>query len=308
MFYCTKARSLGYHQLHRHMPFSQATTNDLPLVRHLLERARHVYRTVGHEDLAELIKAPVGIVGTEQGKVWGYIQIQQEERPTTLPADAPSRAFLRLLALAPGRSPSVDTVELLQAACNALPPFPNPVQVICLGGDSWLTQALPSAGFSLTERVQFYRLDRLNRLPALPAPPAELRLQPAQATDLNALAQLDAATFDSLWHLDAKGLWQLFFTYRMQVALWRDELVGYAAVAVNAGEGQLARLAVHPQWQGRGIGRQLLADAIRYAHVQGATEFALNTQVSNSQAQKLYRHFAFRPTGAVEPVYTRLLA
>lgn len=308
MYYCTKTGSLGTNLLQRHhMPLYQATATDLPHIRQLLERARQVYKTVGHEDLNELLKSPLGVVGADQGRAWGYVHVQREERPVTLPATAPQRAFLRLVALAPGRSPSVDTVNLLNTACAALAENARSVQVICLGGESWLTHALSAAGFTLSERVQYYRLERLNRWSNQAAPSPELQLRPAHPTDLEALAQLDGATFDSLWHLDTKGLWQLFFTYRVQVALWHGELVGYAAVAVNGKEAQLARLAVHPLWQGRGIGRQLLTDAIHYAQLQEATELALNTQASNVQAQALYRQFGFRPTGTVEPIFTRLL-
>jgi [ribosomal protein S18]-alanine N-acetyltransferase len=309
MFYCTKAESPGTNLLQRsHMSLYQATATDLPSIRQLLERARQVYKTVGHEDLNELLKSPLGIIGADQGKIWGYVHVQLEERPVSLPAAAPQRAFLRLVALAPGRSPSVDTTNLLNTVCAAVGETARPVQVICFGGESWLTHALTEAGFALSERVQYYRLERLNRWSNRQPPPPELRLRPAHPDDLPALAQLDSDTFDSLWHMDAKGLWQLFFTYRVQVALWQDELVGYAAVAVNGAEAQLARLAVHPHWQGRGIGRHLLTDALHYAQMQEATEMALNTQASNLHAQALYRQFGFRSTGVVDPVFTRLLA
>ena len=53
---------------------------------------------------------------------------------------------------------------------------------------------------------------------------------------------------------------------------------------------------MHPSYQGRGIGRALLSDAIRYA----AGEFSvlvLNTQINNNRSQSLYRGLGFRPIG-----------
>ena len=108
---------------------------------------------------------------------------------------------------------------------------------------------------------------------------------------------VDAATFDPLWHFGRRDLFELLMRGRMQVAWWEGQMVGYNAVCANSqSEGQLARLAVHPNFQGRGIGRALVSDAIRYA----AGEFSvlvLNTQINNNRSQSLYRGLGFRPIG-----------
>jgi ribosomal-protein-alanine N-acetyltransferase len=146
--------------------------------------------------------------------------------------------------------------------------------------------------------VQFYQLDRLrSRVQYLPPDPPELSFTPLYPAQLDDLAILDAATFDPLWHFGRRDLFELLMRGRMQVAWWEGVMVGYSAVCANsASEGQLARLAVHPNYQGRGIGRSLLSDAIRYA----AGEFSvlvLNTQVNNRRSQSLYRSLGFRPIG-----------
>ncbi len=98
----------------------------------------------------------------------------------------------------------------------------------------------------------------------------------------------------------------------MRAAWLDDRLVGYAAISLNgafddpttAGPSAfLARLAVHPSVQGRGVGRQLLADSIAYAHSQGHNPIYLNTQVSNEQSQRLYEGMGFRSMGRVFQVY-----
>jgi ribosomal protein S18 acetylase RimI-like enzyme len=119
------------------------------------------------------------------------------------------------------------------------------------------------------------------------------------------LAGLDAAAFPPLWHFGVKDLFEMLMRCRVQLAWWQGQLAGYAALcANNRSEGQLARLAVHPSFQGRGIGRALLADAITYA----AQEFAvlvLNTQVTNTRSQTLYRGFGFRAIGLPVAVLAR---
>ncbi len=288
------------------MAIEQAEATDLPSIRQLIKTSRHLYQNVGDEDLAGLLKSPIGFIAAEEADLWGFLHIQPEDRPATLPADAPDRAHLRILALASGRSPSLDVVQLFNHAAIYFNQWPRPLQLIVIGGATWLIHALPNAGFTLIDQVKFLRLERLHRHPPFSLPHAP-SLRSMYPTDLDEVAVLDAATFDALWHMDRKGLWQLMFTYRMQVALQEDKIVGYSAVRVYNREAQLARLAVHPAWQGQGIGRQLLLDALNYAQVLGAEDFSLNTQASNQRSLRLYQDVGLRPTGAVEPVFTRLI-
>jgi ribosomal-protein-alanine N-acetyltransferase len=69
----------------------------------------------------------------------------------------------------------------------------------------------------------------------------------------------------------------------------------------------LTRIAVHPNWQGYGVGRELLAAAIGKAASHGARSLTLNTQVSNQRSQQLYRSFGFQATAQRTMVYTRLI-
>jgi ribosomal protein S18 acetylase RimI-like enzyme len=56
-------------------------------------------------------------------------------------------------------------------------------------------------------------------------------------------------------------------------------------------------VATHPNAQRRGVGRQMVADALRYAWQVGATGVSLNTQTSNAVARRLYESLGFHPTG-----------
>jgi len=76
-----------------------------------------------------------------------------------------------------------------------------------------------------------------------------------------------------------------------------EEPVGYCYCSVEKEHGHLIRMAVHPAWQGRGIGTRLLAEAVRFFQQAGARLVTLNTQEENERAQRLYRKFGFRLTG-----------
>jgi ribosomal-protein-alanine N-acetyltransferase len=93
-----------------------------------------------------------------------------------------------------------------------------------------------------------------------------------------------------------------------KVALAGQEIVGYQFNEVVKTDGHLARLAVLPAWQGRGIGTRLLAEAVTYFGQNGAERILLNTQEDNERARRLYGHFGFHPTGERVPVWQEIRA
>ena len=295
------------------MPMILADVQHATQIRQLLDKGRHIFANFGLEDLPTLLEKDLVLLGEDQGSVWGFIGVRREERPPTLPVAAPDRAYLRAFILARGRSPSSDGIQLMDAALQRLQGGPHPVQLIVYGAESWLNKPLLANGFGLAERVQFFRLDlRRQRVTvdsasarAANATPVQLRAM--QPTDLDTVAVLDGQTFDPLWHFSAKELWELLFRSRMQVAIVDDVIMGYAALSTNGADAQLARLAVHPQMQGRGIGRLLLLDSIDYARTAHFSTLSLNTQVSNIHAQQLYQKVGFRPAGQIDLVLTKIV-
>jgi ribosomal-protein-alanine N-acetyltransferase len=137
-----------------------------------------------------------------------------------------------------------------------------------------------------------------------PAKPALVRA--AQREDLPELAVLDIASFGPFWHMGEAELGELHFRGRMIVACSEDgAFVGYSALLNGTREeAHLARIAVHPEWQGKGVGRLLLQDTVEYCRAQGCRALGLNTQFSNLRSQALYRAAGFRESGLALPVYT----
>jgi len=290
------------------MSIHRVTAAQVAQVRHLWQRSRYLYHNLGPEDLATLLTQQIALWAEEREQPWGFICIQDEARPVTLPVAAPTRAYLRALTLVRGRAPSLYVSDLLNAALPYLQPSPQGHLLIAYADADWLRPPLFGAGFALTEEVQYFELSRLQRWQPASLPPApELTLHPGQVGDLAALAAVDAAAFPPLWHFDVTLLQELLLTSRLQVAFHAGELIGYTALTTSAGTAHLARLALHPQWQGRGWGKALLFDALTYAQTEGIQTVMLNTQVHNRPAQQLYRTVGFRPTGRITPVLTRFI-
>lgn len=282
-------------------------------VQRLWQQSRHLYQNIAPEDLPGLLRNQIAILGTESKRDWGFLCIQAEKRPLTLPSTAPNRAYIRAVALARGTSPTLSVPELIAAAEGYLPAY-APVHLLSVYGDQkWLNRALYHADFTVAEEVQFLALPRLQRW----RPPEQsnmphrrqniVQLRPCRPDDLSVLAHLDANTFTPLWHFGERGLRELLFSSRLQVAVINDTLIGYTAISHTNGHAHLARLAVHPQWQGQGFSHALLRDVLEDAQRQGINTVMLNTQVHNQRAQQLYRAYGFRPTGLVVPVLAKLV-
>ncbi|MEK9164044.1 MAG: GNAT family N-acetyltransferase, partial [Chloroflexota bacterium] len=65
----------------------------------------------------------------------------------------------------------------------------------------------------------------------------------------------------------------------------------------------LARLAVLPDWQGRGVGRALLSGVVDHFDSAGTPMITVNTQHDNTASLKLYQLFGFENTGEHFPVW-----
>jgi ribosomal-protein-alanine N-acetyltransferase len=85
-------------------------------------------------------------------------------------------------------------------------------------------------------------------------------------------------------------------------------LVGYQLTTASALGAHLARLAVDPVFQGRGLGAALVIDLLERLQRRGYDSVTLNTQSDNLRSQELYRRLGFRETGQRYAVFETLLA
>lgn len=86
---------------------------------------------------------------------------------------------------------------------------------------------------------------------------------------------------------------------------WLDEmppLLAYAGFWLWDDEAHVGTIAVHPQWQGRGLGEWMLLGAVQEATRLRAEVVTLEVRVSNKGAQALYEKLGFRLAGR-RPMY-----
>lgn len=83
---------------------------------------------------------------------------------------------------------------------------------------------------------------------------------------------------------------------------WR-QLVGYFVVKSAVDELELLNIAVHPDWQRRGIARSLLDRVADIAQRTGMSSVLLEVRPSNQRAVAVYERYGFRPIGRRKGYY-----
>lgn len=170
--------------------------------------------------------------------------------------------------------------------------------------DEWPEGWLEAFGFSLATEVITFRKDDLD-LPSLPDLP-ELTIREVEVGDLPALAVIEAAAFEPRWRHSPEGL-RLALSQAMSfdVAEYEGMLAGFQFSTRGRYGAHLARMTIRPDLQGRGIGKLVLAEAIRGYRAVGLHHCTLNTPIDNAVSQRLYRGFGFELTGPTFPVWSR---
>ncbi|MGZ4674909.1 MAG: GNAT family N-acetyltransferase [Acidimicrobiia bacterium] len=152
------------------------------------------------------------------------------------------------------------------------------------------------AGFRVHERLHLLVHD----LEDLPEPRyASRRARPG---DRDAVLAIDERAFAPFWQLDADGLDQAVGatpTARFRVLELDDVPAAYAVTGRADRRGYLQRVGVDPAHQRLGLGRALVADALRWLRRHRARSAVVNTQLDNDAALALYEACGFReqPSG-----------
>lgn len=117
----------------------------------------------------------------------------------------------------------------------------------------------------------------------------------ASRADAAEILLVDRTAFPPLWQQDEQAIFtSLQRDGFLLKAEWKDVLVGYACGTSNGSYGHINRLAVHPQVQGQGVGKRLLAESISHFHQSGIHRVSLNTQANNTASRRLYEQFGFQ--------------
>jgi ribosomal protein S18 acetylase RimI-like enzyme len=167
---------------------------------------------------------------------------------------------------------------------------------------NWIKNFLRELDFGFVEDV--VTMERSGTmLPQLR--PDSITVRAIQPGDLQVLTALDQAAFDPPWQMTFDEIRAAQRMAAQATAAELDgQLVGYQVSTVYEDGAHLARLAVDPTFQGRGIGSRLLHDVLERFLNRRIRTMTVNTQASNIRSQDLYRRFGFRRNGYDLPVWS----
>lgn len=134
----------------------------------------------------------------------------------------------------------------------------------------------------------------------------DITLAPARAGHLAALREIELAAFETLRAAGAVSgepvassiddLERLSREGLLLVALTADEQpVGFAGAQIEANWLHIAEMDVHPAWQRRGIGRQLLRALLSAGQTRGLTGASLTTDRYAPFNAAFYASLGFEP-------------
>jgi len=132
-------------------------------------------------------------------------------------------------------------------------------------------------------------------------------LSPGGPSDLDAVMDVMDDSFDPCFGegwtapqcaglLPMPGVW-------LTIARIKGNVVGFALGRIVLDEAELLLLAVKKQWQGRGIGQQLLDSFMAVAGLRGATSLHLEVREGN-HAIGLYKRAGFSQIGRRRAYYS----
>jgi ribosomal-protein-alanine N-acetyltransferase len=276
-----------------------AHPEDSESIRQLLRNGRRVCLRFGFEDLPQVIAREACFVAEDEAGLAGFFC-------ATVWHD--DLAYVRALALGDGRPAESVLAGLLHALETAFR-LRGIRHVMHLGLEPWSVTALQAQTFVIADAIVNYERP-VSPTPLLPLYDSKWALLRTPTWDeLGDLLALDHRVFPWPWRFSAAELTELFMLSSRLVALeFQGLLVGYACTDVRGEQAQIIRLAVDPLYQGMGLGRHLLADALDFAGEMGARTVVLNTQWQNQASRRLYQGFGFRPVGRRIPVLIKAIA
>ena len=209
------------------------------------------------------------------------------------PPDEDGITWLQLFVTAPGFSSFRAWNELWPQAKRILKSSKNVTTVNSLVIRPELGALLKKAGFSEIYQVVVLVWDISRaRWPQLNE---NITIRLMGKDDLRKIYEVDQLAFDEIWRNSLSQLEAAFREAFSATVIELDGIVGgYQISTATSQGGHLARLAVNPDYQARGIGTSLVSDLLDRFQDQGIVEVSVNTQSVNGVSLDLYRKFGFR--------------
>lgn len=270
-----------------------ATPKDIQRLANIIHFEPHVHRHLDWRPPLDWISYPPYLVADSNAEIKAVL---------ACPPDPPNVAWIRLFAVKSTYSLQTAWDDLWPAALEMLRTSLDPVMAAAIPLQTWMRQLLESSDFNMTHKVVVLEWrpgtpqKRRSILPSI--------IRPMNLDDLGEVEKIDSKAFGLVWQNSRSGLELAYRQSTIATVAEEDgDLIGYQISTATAMGGHLARLAVDPEHQGKGVGHALLQDMLYQFERRGAHNVTVNTQNDNLISLSLYQNAGFKRTGEEYPVY-----
>lgn len=221
------------------------------------------------------------------------------------PEDPPNVAWIRLFShVAHLTGPEAWSVLWKAAQADIAESNPNATVAAIIVKD-WFQPLLISSGFVSKQDIVLLRRTSGDDAPTPTTALSGIQIRPMRDEDLPAVTRADLSAFGPFWHNSQDSL-QRAYSQAIHATVAEDAsgIIGYQISTGNPFGAHLARLAVSPQAQGRGVGSALVSELIERLKTHTSGNLSVNTQADNHASLALYKKFGFTRTGEFFPVFS----
>lgn len=172
-------------------------------------------------------------------------------------------------------------------------------KVIVFKADKYWKSFYLSHNFLLQDTLVSYKLEDYSRVKESDIVTKELRKE-----DVDDLFQVNCRAFGEFWAMSRDDIEKLFVVQDENRKMCKVEengkLAAYAIYSIHPDKSHIGRLAVDPDYQGKGYGGRLLDRVLRGVEEKGIGLVTLYTQIDNENSRPLYENRGFE---VVEETY-----
>lgn len=142
-------------------------------------------------------------------------------------------------------------------------------------------------GFIEKEQLIKYDLEPYNTF-------QDIFLEIANKEDLEELALIDEQAFGNFWKQGKSRIMPAIENEKINFLKYveNNKIIAYTIFSHS----HIMRVAVLPQYQGKGIGKKIMLYVIDFLYKKSINSITLNTQITNAKSRPLYENLGFKET------------
>jgi len=270
-----------------------ATKKDIPTLSKLIKSGQLAHKHLDWRSPLDRINESPFLIMQKSGRLVASL---------ACPPDPPKTAWIQLFLSTAGESSKSNWNSLLQEALKYLKDS-SAKHLLAIPIYPWFSALLEGSGFREVSRVIVLNLNINDHKKQKYDP--NMSIRDMQLSDISELEILDRKTFGPVWHNTEKSLMAAFNqAYKATVLEDEKSIIGYQISTLSQRSVHLARLAVLPKYQTKGIGSVILSDLIFHLKSEKKEILSVNTQNNNICSINLYKKFGFQETNEFFPVFS----